>query len=193
MKIGIFGGTFDPIHKGHVAVGLYALKQFRLDRVLFVLSARPPHKQKDKPVASVQHRLAMVRLALRRYTRLKASNLEVNRRGLSFTIDTIKFLKKRYPKARFYFILGQDSYEDMKHWREADEIKREVQFLVAGRPGYRIKKQNEPDVSRIRMPLCHAASSMIRKAIAKDPKSVTDLPSCVIRYIKRHGLYRGRA
>ncbi len=192
MKIGILGGTFDPIHKGHVAVGMHALKQFRLDRVLFVLSARPPHKKKDKPIASVQHRLAMVRLALRRYTKLKVSNIEVNRRGLSFTIDTIKIFKKRYPEAQFYLILGQDSYKNMKHWRKADEIKREVQFLVASRPGYRIPKQDGLDVFQIRMPLYYAASSMIRETIAKDPKSVTDLPLCVIRYIKRHRLYRGR-
>lgn len=189
MKIGILGGTFDPIHKGHLALARYALKQFKLDRVFFIPAARPPHKKSSKPVASVKHRLAMVRCALRGSKHFKISELEIKRRGPSYTVDTLKAFRRKFPTAKLFLILGQDSYAGLRHWKEPAKIVSFAHLLVAKRRGSAITKKIPAYVSWLRMPFYIISSSQLREAIKKGEKIDDDLPTTVMRYIKTHHLY----
>ncbi len=185
MKIGILGGTFDPVHQAHVAMGLCALRQFRLDKVFFVLAARPPHKKGHRPRASARHRFAMLKLALAPSRKMVPSDIEMKRRGPSFTYKTLRAMKKKYPAAQFYLILGQDSYEGLDRWHHSGEIKAMARFLIAKRSGIRAVKKAGTQTSWIRMRLRSVSSSSIRKGdLATD-----DLDPRVSRYIRRHHLY----
>lgn len=189
MKIGILGGTFDPIHRGHLALARHALKQFKLDKVLFIPAARPPHKKSSRPAASAKHRLAMTRLAVGRSARFRVSELEMKRKGPSYTIDTLKTLRKKFPEAALFLILGQDAYEGLKQWKEPAAIERLAHFIVAKRPGCRLMKKNGAKIFRLRMPLCPASSSGVRSRVKNGQKWDDDLPRTVVRYIESHHLY----
>ena len=189
MKIGILGGTFDPIHRGHLALARHALKQFKLDKVFFIPAARPPHKRNFRPGAPIKHRLAMVRLAVGKFPRLKVSDLEIKRKGHSYTVDTLKTVRRKFPEAEIYLILGQDSYEGMKHWKAPEEIRRLAYLLIARRAGSSQGRKAGTGVSWLKMPLCPASSSEIRERV-KDGRKLDDyLPQMVITYIRSYRLY----
>jgi nicotinate-nucleotide adenylyltransferase len=142
MKVAIFGGTFDPIHRGHLAVAKAAVKRFSLDAIYFVPAYIPPHKQKQ-PITSFGHRYTMVALATAGDPRFVPSLLEspdvIQRAGAdaSYTVDTIRRLKHRLQKGdRLYFIIGMDAFADIAKWRSPVELLRECEFIVANRPGH---------------------------------------------------------
>lgn len=189
MKIGILGGTFDPIHRGHLALARHALKQFKLDQIFFIPAARPPHKKNVRCVTSSKHRLAMVRCAVGRSACFKGSELEIKRKGPSYTFDTVLALRRRYPNARFFLILGQDAYQGLKGWKDSSALKQLVHFLVARRPGSRKGRKKESGVSRVRMPLDPISSSEIRRIIKDGCEPKDFLPRAVLHYIRFHHLY----
>ncbi len=191
MKIGILGGTFDPVHVGHLALATYAIKQFKLDKVFFVLSARPPHKQAARPMSSVRHRLAMLKLAVGDSKKMIVSNLEVRRPGPSYMVRTLKKLRKMFPREKLYLVLGQDSYGSLNRWHRPDEIKKMVRFLVARRPGCVVPKHAGTRTAWIRMPPLDIASSKIRKNfVVKTKEMEMQLSPKVADYVRRHRLYR---
>ena len=136
-QIGIFGGTFNPIHQGHLAIAEDVLKTVGLDRILFIPAGRPPHKKGHK-ILPPGHRLEMVRLAVQDHPGFEVSDLEVGRSGKSFTIDTVESLEKSHPKGtRFYLILGLDAFLDFSSWRAEKELRSRCHFIVVSRPGFR--------------------------------------------------------
>ena len=135
-KIGILGGTFNPIHYGHLAAGEEIRDRLKLDRVLFIPSYLPPHKHEEDMPSAVQ-RLEMVRLAISDNPHFKPSDLEIRRGGRSYTIDTIEELRLAHPGAELYFITGLDSFLEIRAWNRWEELLALCSFVVISRPGYR--------------------------------------------------------
>lgn len=135
QKLGILGGTFNPVHYGHLAAAEEVRDRLKLDRVLFIPSALPPHKQEEDMPSSVQ-RLEMVRLAVTGNPHFKVSDIEVKRGGKSYTIDTIEALLPLHPGAELFFITGLDSFLDIETWKEWERLLSLCSFVVLSRPGY---------------------------------------------------------
>ena len=135
QRVGIIGGTFNPIHYGHLAAAEEVRDRLKLDRVLFIPSFLPPHKQEEDMPSAVQ-RLEMVRLAISGNSHFRASDIEVKRGGKSYTIDTIKDLLLQHPNAELYFITGLDSFLDIQAWKDWERLLTLCFFVVLSRPGY---------------------------------------------------------
>jgi nicotinate-nucleotide adenylyltransferase len=134
-KIGIFGGTFNPIHNGHLKVGREVRQGFDLDKILLVPAAVPPHK-KTENVAKARDRLEMIRLAIEKDPCFEVSDLELKRRGPSYTIDTVERFESIFPEnTRLYFIVGMDAFLDIESWKSYGELFRAIPFIVMSRPG----------------------------------------------------------
>ena len=136
QRIGILGGTFNPIHYGHLAAAEEVRERLKLERVLFVPSFYPPHKQ-EVDVPSAAHRMEMVRIATRENARFEPSDIEIKRGGKSFTIDTIVSLQQKYPFTDMYFITGLDSFLEIQTWSNWELLLSMCTFVVLSRPGYR--------------------------------------------------------
>lgn len=135
QKLGILGGTFNPIHYGHLAAAEEVRDRLELDRVLFIPSHLPPHKS-EEGVPSAVHRMEMVRLAIAGNDHFEASDLEIKRGGTSYTIDTIKALNQTYPDAELYFITGLDTFREIQTWHQWEMLLTLCCFVVLPRPGY---------------------------------------------------------
>ena len=141
-KIGILGGTFNPIHKGHLALGQAAMEQYDLEEVWLMPSKLPPHKS-HFAMLSEEHRLAMTALAAKENEKFRVSDFELKREGLTYTADTLELLTKQYPDVKLYFIVGGDSLIKFKSWRRPERILELAVLLGAGRAGYEAEAVNE--------------------------------------------------
>ena len=199
LRIGLFGGTFDPPHLGHLALAECAREQLRLDRVLFVPAGTPPHKR-GRQLSSARSRVAMTRLAVRGQAAFAVSTLEVRRRGPSLTLDTLRHLHAGFPGARIYLLMGADSLDDFRFWHEPRAIAALATLAVARRPragGTRRRTRSGARrgarVVQLDNPVLELSSSDIR-ARARAGRSVRYLvPDAVAAYLARHRLYRKRA
>jgi len=191
-RLGLFGGTFDPPHVGHLALAEWARESLRLDLVLFVPAGRPPHKSRAD-LSDTAARLAMTRLAVRGQPAFRVSNLETRRDGPSFTVDTLREVRDRFPSARRFLLIGADSLADLSHWRNPEEIVRLATLVVAVRPGEKAARGRLAFGRRpiwLDNPGLEVSSSTIR-ARARAGRSVRYLvPDAVVRYIESHRLYR---
>lgn len=193
MKIGILGGTFNPIHNGHLIIAEQVRIKFGLSNVLFIPCNIPYHK-KSVGLASAKHRLAMVKSAIKDNPYFEASDIEIKRGGLTYSIDTIRYLKNTYSAGtQFYFIIGVDSLPELPLWREIKTLAKLCRFIAIDRPGFvRPKLKSELLSSRISYlsyPLIDISSSQIRKSI-KQKKSIKYLvPISGQNYINKHRLY----
>jgi len=134
MKIGLFGGSFDPVHLGHLLVARAAHEEAGLDRLFFLPAAQSPFKPEARPAPAAE-RLRWLRLALAGNTMAEVDDLEIRRGGLSYTIDTARAYAQKYPKAELFYLIGADQTGQLHLWREAAELARLVQFLIIPRPG----------------------------------------------------------
>ena len=132
-KIGIFGGTFNPPHLGHLILAETALEDLRLDRVFFVPAGNPPHKT-NKPLADAEHRMAMIQLATMNNERFVVSSVDMDRPGPHYTNDMVAIFQKYYPQADFYFLMGSDSLRDLLSWKEPDRLIDMARLVVMQRP-----------------------------------------------------------
>lgn len=198
-KVGILGGTFNPIHIGHVLIAQDALEQVGLDCVKFIPSATPPHKQANK-LASAADRIAMIKLAIRSDRRFEVDDLEIKRGGKSYSVDTLTELRKREPRTRFYFIIGSDSLRELHTWREIGRLAKLCTFVTLARPGFQAKhaaklKLDAVTIRKIqrhivRGHVCDVSSSEIRERIARGRSIRYLVPDAVDDYIRRRKLYR---
>ncbi len=139
MRIGILGGTFNPIHNGHLKIAEAVLERLNLDKILFVPAKLPPHKN-ERGIIDVQHRVEMLRLAMAGNPKFELSTLEIERKGVSYTIDTLRETERIYGKgAEFFFITGVDAFLDIKTWKEADTLISDYNFVVIPRPSFHYK------------------------------------------------------
>ncbi len=220
LRIGIFGGTFNPIHQGHLAIAEEVRKSVGLDRILLIPAGRPPHKNGRK-VLPAKHRLEMARLAVQGHAKMEVSDLEIARGGKSYTIETIKALGRHYPDGtEFYLILGLDAFLEFSSWRSPEEVAARCHIIVVSRPGYRFSdlsrlphldradpaRLNELDAGRrlrLDLPLSAATRLILIRVMAHDVSATQIrehlsggkrfknlLPPLVESYIMNHGLYR---
>jgi len=196
-RIGIFGGTFDPVHVGHLIVAADLRHALRLDRVLFVPAGRPPHKDADL-VSADGDRLAMLELALADDPLAEISTVDLERPGPSYTVDLLAILRHRLPDARLVFLMGEDSLRDLPTWRRPNEIARLADFGVAARPGVAF----DPEATYARVPAARGrvsvvetiqisiSSSDIRRRVRTRAPIRHQVPRVVEEYIAERGLYR---
>ena len=191
-KIGLMGGSFDPVHLGHLVAAQDALEAVGLDRVLFIPAAPSPLKN-HSPVASDEDRLVLLRRALQGESRFELSTLEYERGGISFTIDTVEELRRRLPGARFYWIIGADQAVSLKDWHRVDDLVRELEFIVLARPGFAWNPGDLPDRTRFHAVEAHTfsvSSSELRKRIREGRSVRFLLPEGVATLINNLHLYR---
>lgn len=203
-RIGIFGGTFDPPHFGHLALAEWAREELALDRVLFVPAGRAPHKRRNA-TSSAAHRLAMTRLAVRGNATFAVSTLETRRRGPSWTADTVRALAAQEPQATLHLILGADMFATFDTWREPLAIAERAVLAVALRPGVRVPRASLRTaratgrgavypVVWLTNPGLEISSSALRARARAELSLRYLVPDAVARYVERHALYRkGRA
>lgn len=191
MKIGIFGGTFDPIHLGHLALARHAQVQFSLDKVLFIPTYQTPHKPTSSLITSAKHRYAMAALAIEKEPLFEICDCELKRQGISYTFETLEQLHQQYPRASFFLILGEDSLDGIDDWYQAEQIKQRVTCLVARRKGCDGHVSLGFKVEWIHMPLYPISASKIREAIRQGRPVEQHLSGKIYQYIQRHRLYRG--
>lgn len=190
MKIGILGGTFDPIHRGHLQLARNAQAQFSLDKVIFVPAYQPPHKQGLLLRTSAASRYEMVRLAIEGEPFFELSDCELVRRGVSYTCDTLDEFEKKYPGGAFFLILGKDAFEGIDSWHRVAELKEKVRFLVARRGGDEICAPEGARAEWIQMPLCPISASGIREAIKQGRNVDGHVSPKVLQFIRAHALYQ---
>jgi nicotinate-nucleotide adenylyltransferase len=188
VRIAIFGGTFDPIHKAHLAVARSAADGFALDRVLFVPAARPPHKS-GVTHAPYEDRVRMAEIAVAGEPRFEVSRLEQGT-ARSYSIDTIEKLRPNLREGdELFFIIGADAFAEIRTWHRWQDVARAVCFLVVSRPGHIYDVPPETRVERLDTVDLPISSSEIRRALAAGARP-TEVPDCVLDYIARRGLYR---
>ncbi len=192
MRVGIFGGSFNPPHTAHLIVAELVREAGGLDRVLWIPAARPPHKP-EADLADADHRLAMTRLAVAGNPAFDVSDLELRRTGPSYTVDTLRALQTAHPDVAFTLILGGDSFRDFATWRDPDEIARRVTLLVYDRPGSTYEAVPERFRARARFvetPLLAISGTDIRRRVREGRTIRYLVPEPVRQYITAHGLYR---
>jgi nicotinate-nucleotide adenylyltransferase len=187
-RIGILGGTFNPIHLGHLALAEQAREILHLDKIIFVPTNLPPHKRR-KRLSSAEERLQMVSLAVKSHPCFSVSNAEIRRGGVSYSVDTARELRHRFPQNQLYFIVGADFLKEFSTWKDLPELKRICKFVVAQRPGYPLLGLRR-NMQVIKITPLDISSTGIRKRI-KNKQSIRYLvPEETRRYILRQRLYR---
>lgn len=217
-RIGLFGGTFDPIHLGHLHAAEYVRRKSGLASMLFIPSSIPPHKDRGT-AASAGDRLKMVELALEGRPGMIASSVEIDAGGVSFAIDTLRGIKRQYPESRLFYIIGVDAFQEIDTWRDYARLLEEYAFIIISRPGYHLREVKAgleekyrnrvadirdanftPDTGHeganlflLRIPALDISSTHIR-ACLRQGKSVRGLvPASVEAYIREKKLYREKS
>ncbi|HJX70294.1 MAG: nicotinate (nicotinamide) nucleotide adenylyltransferase [Bacteroidetes bacterium RBG_13_42_15] len=193
MRTGLFGGTFDPIHMGHLVIAETVLSEYPLDRVCFLPAFQPPHKNSGL-ISAPELRLEMARLAIRNNVRFSVIDYEIRKGGVSYTIDTVLHLKKNEMKNNELFLLiGSDSLLDIHTWKNPEYLVDEIKILVFDRPGFNINTVSRTlwdKVTRVNTPLISISSTEIRNRVHQGKSITYWVPEKVESYINKHGLYR---
>ncbi len=199
-KIGIFGGSFDPVHLGHLLVGEFCREQAQLDEVWFVPVYKAPHKS-EGPVASDKHRVEMLKLATWGQSGFQVSDLEIRRGGISYTVDTLEAVKQTQPETQFFFLMGADSLNDFGTWSQPERICQLATPLVVVRGGEKepqwtvLQNYVEGDLveikqrHRIDFPAIDLSSSEIRKRVEEGRSIRFQTPRSVEEYIRTQAVY----
>jgi len=201
MRLGLFGGSFDPVHFGHLLLAEICRQQCRLDQVWFLPAAVPPHK-KDRALTPAAERIEMLELATAGHDAFRVHRDEIDRGGVSYTIDTLRQVRQELPQSELFFIMGADMLHDLPHWRQARQVCRLAVPIAAHRPG-----ASPPDFECLRgvasperieqfrrhqveMPQIDLSSSEIRRRVAAGESIRYQTPRAVEKYIETHRLYQ---
>ncbi|MCO5385718.1 MULTISPECIES: nicotinate-nucleotide adenylyltransferase [Desulfosporosinus] len=197
-RLGIMGGTFDPIHYGHLVAAEMARAEFKLSKVLFIPTGTPPHKDR-KDISAAEMRYEMVKLAIQDNPAFDISRVEIEREGPSYTVETLRVLRRDWPEHELYFITGSDALLEIFSWREAEEIFRLIQYIGAARPGFDasdffLKVQHEhPEtqgkIHYLEVPALAISSTDIRARVRRREPIRYLLPETVRLYLEQHRLY----
>lgn len=204
--IGLFGGTFNPIHTGHLLAAEAVLKQLKLDEIHFLPAAYSPFK--TRPKLSDHHRIAMLKRAIEGYPRFKIDTRELSRSGPSYTIDTLVEIAESSPQSQLYLLIGMDAWGSFERWHQWQELIKLCHLVVVTRPGYTpdplsdywqdkcptdintLKDSHSGKLVFITVPASNTASSDVRHHITLGQSTNNDLPFAVQKYIEEHRLYR---
>lgn len=197
MRLGVFGGTFDPVHYGHLLLAECCREQLRLNRVWFLPAAVPPHKQ-QRELAPAAQRVEMLELAIGGHEAFEVCRYEIERGGVNYTVDTLAHFKDEDPSCELFFLLGADSLLDLPNWREPQRLLKLATIVAVGRPDREeVNTQDRTSLewihgqcTRVDMPLIELSSSDIRRRIAAGQSIRYRTPRAVEKYIESHGLYR---
>lgn len=196
--IGILGGTFDPVHIGHLRMADAVYKCMDLEQVMFIPAYVAPHKV-GMDIAPADDRYAMTKLAIEPYSYFTVSDLELRRSGVSYTVDTLRELHRQYPEKQLYFIIGADSVEQLHTWNSIEEMLQLATFIGAGRPGYEgimdnvvknLGEEARQHIMLLNTPEYDVSSTDIRERIREGASLMNLVPKVVEDYIYAHGLYK---
>ena len=203
MRIGILGGTFNPIHNTHLAIAQAARDQLNLDRVIFIPAKTPPHKPVERALAPAEHRLRMVELAVAHLDAFEVSDLELKREGPSYTVDTLNALRRDLgPGTEIFFIVGTDQVMELPTWHRAQDVTKLCRLVPVERPGFPLKDIDalaanfSEDVVEslranvLRLTPSDVSATTIRQRLAQGEDVTAFLPPEVLTYIRKHDLYR---
>ena len=189
IRTGIFGGTFNPIHLGHLALANYLCEENWVDELWFLITPQNPFKQ-EQTLLDNHLRMKMVEAAIADYPRFKASDFEFTLPRPSYTVTTLQKLSETYPDREFVLIIGADNWATFDKWKSPEEILRNHRILVYPRPGYEINPHELPaQVKAVNTPLLEISSTFIRESIASGKDIRYFLHPEVYRFIKQHQLY----
>ena len=198
-RLGIMGGTFDPIHYGHLVAAEMARSKFNLSKVLFIPSGTPPHKDRSD-ISAAELRFEMIERAIQDNPAFDISALELERKGPSYTVDTLRVLRRTWPEHELYFITGTDALREIFSWREAEEILMMTEFIGAARPGFdasdfllQVQKEHPEIQARIHhleVPALAISSTDIRARVKRGYPIRYLLPESVRHFILQQGLYK---
>lgn len=184
------GGTFDPIHHGHLVAASEVQNKFRLDEVIFVPTGEQPFK-KDRKVTSAEHRYLMTVIATASNSRFSVSRIEIDRPGTTYTIDTLRELREVYPDDELYFITGADVLPQILTWKDSGDLWELAHFVGVNRPGHNLETTGLPEerVHRIEVPAMAISSTDVRRRAANRAPIWYLIPDGVVEYIRKYGLY----
>ncbi len=188
LRLGVYGGTFDPVHHGHLILAREALEQARLDAVLFVPCARSPHKSGQPRTTDLQ-RVTMLRRALKGEPRFWLTRCELERPAPSYAIDTAREIRESFPQAALFWLIGADQLARLAEWKHWDALRREVKFLLLPRGGASLPAADVPVLSLPRPRRIDISATEIRHRVQSRLPIDHLLPTPVAAYIKRQGLY----
>ena len=191
MRIGILGGTFNPVHIGHLILAEEAREKLGLDKIIFVPTALPPHKE-DLNIAPAADRLKMIKLAIEGNKYFAVSDIEIKRQGRSYTIDTLSELKRKYSRDELYFIIGSDLLKYLNEWKDLTQIIKMVKFLVATRPGYPLE-QIPNYIQTLSIRAVDVSGFEVRQCVRENKSFRYLVPDKVFGYINKRGLYGERS
>ncbi|NQX03573.1 nicotinate-nucleotide adenylyltransferase [Rathayibacter sp. VKM Ac-2856] len=188
-RIGVMGGTFDPIHHGHLVAASEVAQSFDLDEVVFVPTGRPWHK---KTVTPPEHRYLMTVIATASNPRFTVSRVDIDRVGTTYTIDTLRDIHAAHPDAELFFITGADAVEQILSWKDYDELWELAHFVAVSRPGHALSVSGLPaqDVSLLEIPALAISSTDCRSRVNRGDPVWYLVPDGVVQYISKHHLYR---
>lgn len=191
FRLGVMGGTFDPIHHGHLVAASEVAAVFGLDEVVFVPTGRPWQKV-DRGVSEPEHRYLMTVIATASNPRFTVSRVDVDRPGPTYTIDTLHELRQQRPGAELYFITGADALQQILEWKRSDELFALAHFIGVTRPGHRLSGDGLPAdrVSLVEVPAMAISSTDCRERVAKGEPVWYLVPDGVVQYIAKYSLYR---
>lgn len=189
-KVGILGGSFNPIHLGHLIVANWVLEEFSLDKIIFIPCFIQPLKS-NKDFAEPIHRLEMIRLAIYDHSKFEVSDFEIHKRKKSYTIDTLRYFKRFYNN--LYFIIGADNLKEFHRWKDPDEILKISKLIVVNRGGYNVripKKLRRVEIYQCKIPAIEISSTNIRTRIKQNLSIKYLVPDSVEKYIDQNNLYK---
>ncbi len=190
-RVGIMGGTFDPIHHGHLVAASEVMDRFNLEQVVFVPAATQPFKV-GTDIAPEEHRYLMTVIATASNNRFTVSRVDIDRGGLSYTYETLRELHQEEPDVEWYFITGADALENILQWKNANELFELAHIIGVTRPGHRLAVDNLPSdsVSLLEVPAMAISSSECRARVRSGKPIWYLVPDGVVQYIEKYGLYR---
>jgi len=190
LRIGLFGGSFDPVHLGHIKLALAAKNEYKLDRIFFIPAKCPPHKLNKKLLAAAK-RLRLLSLALKPFKSFSISRYELNKKSVTYTYQTAAYFRKLYPCAEMFFIIGGDSLVELKTWKKADRLAETVGFLAGKRAGVKIPADIpfKDSVLFIKHKLPSVSSSCIRALAAMNKPLKGLVPEAVGKAIAKNRIY----
>jgi len=189
QRIGIMGGTFDPIHNGHLVAASEVAARFSLDLVVFAPTGQPWHKE---PASAAEHRYLMTVIATASNPKFVVSRVDIEREGLTYTIDTVRDIQELYPGAELFFISGADAIAQIFDWKDVAELWERAHFVAVTRPGHAldISRFSAEHVSLLEIPALAISSSNCRQRVSQGNPVWYLVPDGVVQYIAKHNLYR---
>jgi nicotinate-nucleotide adenylyltransferase len=189
VKIGLYFGSFNPIHYGHLIVANYLLNETDIEKLWFVVSPQNPHKTEGS-LLNEYHRLHLVKLATENDERIKVSDIEFGLPRPSYTIDTLAYLTEKYPQHEFSILMGADSFQNLPNWKNADQLVKRCEIFIYPRQGFMVENKLGARVQQIEAPLLHLSATYIRKCIAQGKSIRYMVPDIVKEEIEKGGYYK---